>query len=42
MWNKDGLDAIKPIGGQALNYHCSIPWFAYPGDMPASLPEYYN
>ena len=42
MWNKDGLDAIKPIGGRALNYHCSIPWFAYPGDMPASLPEYYD
>lgn len=42
MWNKDGLDAIKPIGGRALNYHCSIPWFAYPGDMPAELPAYYN
>mgnify|MGYP002624461982 CR=1 FL=1 len=41
MWNKDGLDAIKPIGGRALNYQCSIPWFAFPGDMPASLPEYY-
>jgi hypothetical protein len=42
MWNKDGLSKIKPIDGEALNYHCSIPWFAYPGDMPESLPSYHN
>ncbi len=34
MWNKASLDALKPISGNAPNYHCSIPWFAYPGDMP--------
>ena len=34
MWNKPGLDALKPIAGTALNYQCSIPWFAYPGDQP--------
>ncbi len=34
MWNKPSLDALKPIGGREENYQCSIPWFAYPGDMP--------
>lgn len=34
MWNEPGLDALKPIAGTALNYQCSIPWFAYPGDQP--------
>ena len=34
MWNKPALDALKPIGGREKNYQCSIPWFAYPGDMP--------
>ena len=34
MWNKGNLDALKPIGGQALDYQCSIMWFCYPGDMP--------
>lgn len=34
MWNKPALDALKPIGGRELNYQCSIPWFAYPGEMP--------
>lgn len=34
MWNKPALDALKPIGGREENYQCSIPWFAYPGDMP--------
>ena len=34
MWNKPALDALKPIGGREVNYQCSIPWFAYPGDMP--------
>ena len=34
MWNKPSLDALKPISGLADNYQCSIPWFAYPGEMP--------
>ena len=34
MWNKVGLDELKPIAGTADNYQCSIPWFAYPGDQP--------
>ncbi len=34
MWNKNNLDALRPIGGQALDYQCSIMWFCYPGDMP--------
>ena len=34
MWNKPALDALKPIGGREKNYQCSIPWFAYPGEMP--------
>ena len=34
MWNKPALDTLKPIGGREVNYQCSIPWFAYPGDMP--------
>lgn len=47
MWNKPALMALKPIpgliptedGGSAYkNYHISMPWFAYPGDMPESLP----
>ena len=33
MWNVPSLEALKPISGTALNYHCSIPWFAYPGDV---------
>ena len=37
MWNLNSLKALKPIAGDADNYQCSIPWFAYPGDMPASL-----
>lgn len=37
MWNRASLDALKPISGLADNYHCSIPWFAYPGEYPASL-----
>ncbi len=39
MWNKPSLNALKPIRGTAKNYHTSMPWFAYPGDYPASLPE---
>ena len=34
MWNSGSLDQLKPISGNALNYQCSIPWFAYPGEMP--------
>ena len=34
MWNLDNLKALKPIPGDADDYQCSIPWFAYPGDMP--------
>ncbi|MDR1197939.1 MAG: SusD/RagB family nutrient-binding outer membrane lipoprotein [Prevotellaceae bacterium] len=37
MWNLPSLEALKPIPGNALNYHCSIPWFAFPGDVPESL-----
>lgn len=39
MWNKPSLDALKPISGLANNYHCSMPWFAYPGDQPGA-PTY--
>jgi hypothetical protein len=35
MWNKPALETLKPISGLADNYQCSIPWFAYPGDMPS-------
>ena len=34
MWNKGPLSALKPISGTAPNYQTSIPWFAYPGEMP--------
>lgn len=34
MWNLPALETLKPIAGTADNYHTSIPWFAYPGDMP--------
>lgn len=36
MWNKPSLDALKPISGLAANYHCSIPWFAYPNGYPSN------
>ncbi len=36
MWNKPSLETLKPISGMAANYQCSIPWFAYPGDMPTN------
>jgi hypothetical protein len=36
MWNKPSLDKLKPISGLADNYQCSIPWFAYPGNMPTN------
>lgn len=34
MWNLPSLESLKPIPGTADNYQTSIPWFAYPGDMP--------
>ena len=34
MWNLNSLGALKPIAGDALNYQCSIPWFAYPDGYP--------
>lgn len=34
VWNLEKLKEIKPIPGTAPNYHCSIPWFAYPGEYP--------
>ncbi|MDR1783239.1 MAG: SusD/RagB family nutrient-binding outer membrane lipoprotein [Dysgonamonadaceae bacterium] len=34
MWNIPSLEKLKPISGTETNYHCSIPWFAYPGDAP--------
>jgi hypothetical protein len=37
MWNKTALANLKPISGMADNYHCSMPWFAYPGEYPESL-----
>ena len=51
MWNKQALRNLKPIPALVhdsdndtdayTNYQCSIPWFAYPGDMPESLPYNY-
>ena len=37
MWNLPSLKGLKPIAGDADNYQCSMPWFAYPGDMPSAL-----
>lgn len=34
MWNLKSLEVLKPISGTAPNYHTSIPWFAYPAEMP--------
>lgn len=34
MWNIGSLEKLRPISGTAPNYQTSIPWFAYPGDMP--------
>lgn len=34
MWNLESLEGLKPISGTAPNYQTSIPWFAYPGEMP--------
>ena len=37
MWNLSALEGLKPIKGTDDRYSCSIPWFAYPGDMPETL-----
>ncbi|MDR3286216.1 MAG: SusD/RagB family nutrient-binding outer membrane lipoprotein [Prevotellaceae bacterium] len=37
IWNVPSLNSLKPIQGTAPNYQCSIPWFAYPGDVPETL-----
>lgn len=37
MWNLAALQGLKPIAGDDDRYSCSIPWFAYPGDMPETL-----
>lgn len=34
MWNLNQLEKLRPIPGTADNYQTSIPWFAYPGEMP--------
>ena len=34
MWNLPSLEQLKPIAGTAENYQTSIPWFAYPGELP--------
>lgn len=34
MWNLGSLEGLRPISGTAPNYQTSIPWFAYPGEMP--------
>jgi hypothetical protein len=36
MWNVPSLEALAPVSGTAEDYQCSIPWFAYPGDLPSS------
>lgn len=33
MWNKPALENLKPDSGNTEKYQCSIPWFAYPGDV---------
>ena len=39
MWNIPGLHALRPIPGDAVYYHCSIPWFCYPNGYPESYPD---
>lgn len=36
MWNEASLSLLVPVSGTDENYQCSIPWFAYPGDLPTS------
>ena len=38
MWNIPGLHALRPIPGDAVYYHCSIPWFCYPNGYPETYP----
>lgn len=38
VWNKRGLNELTPIPGTANCYQTSIPWFAYPGEMPTTMP----
>ncbi len=37
MWNLGSLEKLTPIPGTATNYQTSIPWFAYPNEMPTSI-----
>ena len=37
MWNQPALKQLKPISGMDDRYHTSMPWFAYPGDVPETL-----
>ncbi len=37
MWNVPSLESLLPISGTADDYQCSIPWFAYPGDLPTNV-----
>jgi hypothetical protein len=39
MWNMPSLKQLKPISGDAKDYHCSMPWFCYPGVQPGA-PTY--
>lgn len=34
VWNLKSLGNIKPIAGTADDYQTSIPWFAYPNEVP--------
>lgn len=36
MWNKPSLELLRPISGMADNYQTSIPWFAYPNELPSN------
>jgi len=42
VWNLQKLSDLKPIPGTAPFFHCSIPWFAYPGDYPETVPGFTN
>jgi hypothetical protein len=34
MWNQRSLETLLPISGMSDKYQTSIPWFAYPNDLP--------
>jgi hypothetical protein len=36
MWNRGSLETLVPVSGLADNYQTSIPWFAYPNDLPVT------